>query len=51
MISQKIDNPEILEKIKDGTYRGFSIEGYFSEKLETKDSEEELLTKIIEILK
>lgn len=51
MISQKIDNPEILEKVKDGTYRGFSIEGYFSDKLDTKDAEEELLTKIIEILK
>lgn len=51
MISQKIDNPEILEKIKDGTYRGFSIEGYFADKLDTKEPEEELLTKITEILK
>lgn len=29
-----VDNPEVWEKIKDGEYNGFSLEGYFIEKYE-----------------
>ena len=48
MISQKVDNPEVLAKVKDGTYRGFSIEGYFADKLSTKEpNEEEMLIEAI----
>ena len=32
MISMKIDNEEIYKKAKDGSIRGFSIEGYFADK-------------------
>lgn len=52
MISQKIDNPEVLEKVKDGTYRGFSIEGFFTDRLSKKEDKNysELLNQIKEIL-
>jgi hypothetical protein len=52
MISQKIDNAEVLEKVKDGTYKGFSIEGYFTDKLSKNevDEEMELIKKLKEIL-
>ena len=51
MISQKINNPEVLQKVKDGTYRGFSIEGYFADKLDKKETEEDLtLAQIKELL-
>ena len=52
MISQKIDNPEVLEKVKDGTYRGFSIEGFFTDRLSKKevDQEMELIEQIKSIL-
>ena len=49
MISQKIDNPEVLGKVKDGTYRGFSIEGYFADRLKKSD-EETILEQIKNIL-
>lgn len=29
-----VDNPEVWEKVKDGEYNGFSLEGYFIEKYE-----------------
>jgi hypothetical protein len=50
----KIDNDEVWADIKDGKYLGLSIEGRFSEKeaeLSEVEQEEELLNKIIEILK
>lgn len=48
MISQKVDNPEVLAKVKDGTYRGFSIEGYFADKLQKEEpSEDELMLEAI----
>ena len=34
MISMKVDNPEMWEKVKSGEVKGFSIEGFFSEKVE-----------------
>ena len=48
VIGQKIDNPTVREQIKNGTLKGFSIEGRFSEKTEL--SAEELLDQILEIL-
>jgi hypothetical protein len=53
MISQKINNPEVLQKVKDGTYRGFSIEGYFADKLQMEkkeDLEAQILAEIIKII-
>lgn len=32
-ISMKVDNDEVWEKVKDGTYKGFSIECRFNEEL------------------
>tara|TARA_R100001530_G_C4321241_1_gene155882 strand:+ start:702 stop:1313 length:612 start_codon:yes stop_codon:yes gene_type:complete len=34
MISMKVDNDEVWSKVKSGDVKGFSIEGYFAEKLE-----------------
>ena len=33
MVSMKVDNDEVWNKVKDGTVRGFSIEGMFTEML------------------
>jgi len=34
MVSMKVDNDEIYEKAKNGEVKGFSIEGYFADKLD-----------------
>lgn len=39
MISMKVDNPVMWEKVKSGEVKGFSIEGFFSEKLEASRQE------------
>jgi hypothetical protein len=41
MVAISIDNPDIKDKVKSGEIKGFSIEGFFNEKL--KMSEDELL--------
>ena len=41
MVAISIDNPDIKDKVKSGEIKGFSIEGFFNEKLEM--SEDELL--------
>lgn len=54
MISMKVDNPEVWDKVKAGEVKGFSIEGYFEPaqaKLSTDKSDEELLNEILNILK
>lgn len=45
-IMYKIDNEDILAKIKSGEIRGFSIEGYLSEKLESHNQLDELLKRV-----
>ena len=53
-VVMKIYNDEVWADIKEGKYLGISIEGHFSEKeaeLSEVEQEEELLNKIIEILK
>ncbi len=53
MISMKVDNPEVWDKVKAGEIKGFSIEGYFEPaeaKLSTDKSDEELLNEILNIL-
>ena len=54
-ISMKADNAEVYNLAKEGKIKGFSIEGFFSDKLEKKelskeDKEIEILTEIMEIL-
>ena len=39
MVSMKVDNPEIWKKVKSGEVKGFSIEGYFAEKVEASKQE------------
>jgi hypothetical protein len=54
MISMKVNNDDVWKDVKDGKVKGFSIEGYFADKLEMslQDAEDqELINKIIEILK
>lgn len=53
MISMKVDNAEVWDKVKAGEIKGFSIEGYFEPaeaKLSTDKSDEELLNEILNIL-
>ena len=53
MISMKVDNEEVWNKVKSGDIKGFSIEGYFEPsgtKLSKQPTEEELLNQILEIL-
>ena len=56
MISMKVDNDDIWNNyVKDGSVKGFSIEGYFADKLvkqsAQKDEDTLLINKIKEILK
>lgn len=54
MISMKVNNEDVWKDVKDGKVKGFSIEGYFADKLEMSleaQKEQELIDKIIQILK
>lgn len=54
MISMKVNNEEVWNDVKAGKVKGFSIEGYFADKLEMslqEQEEKELIEKIKEILK
>ncbi len=48
-ISAKVDDPELWAKIKEGKYRGFSVEGLFS--YVKKESEEQILNQFEALLK
>ena len=55
VVIMKIDNDEVWKEVKNGTYLGLSVEGYFSDKVEmsliTEESkEQELIEKIKQIL-
>jgi hypothetical protein len=55
VVIMKIDNDEVWKEVKNGTYLGLSVEGYFSDKLEMssitqQDAEQELIEKIKQIL-
>lgn len=50
MLSMKVDNQEVWEKVKAGEVKGFSIEGYFDSK-EELSKHESLLDQIKNILK
>ena len=62
MISMKVNNDEVWKEVKDGTYKGFSIEGFFSdqanrpkeqieEELSKDQISENLIIKIKDIIK
>lgn len=52
MISMKVNNDEVWKDVKAGKVKGFSIEGYFADKLEMSQMSEEdlLIEKIKEII-
>jgi hypothetical protein len=47
--SFKVENDEVWRQVKDGTFRGFSIEGMFTDRA-SKELDEELIKKLIKIL-
>jgi hypothetical protein len=50
MISMKVDNDQVWNDVKEGKVKGFSIEGFFADKLEMSMEEKEKI-EIIEQLK
>jgi hypothetical protein len=55
MVSMKINNDELWNKIKDGELKGLSIEGYFTDKMEKMSEKtptnEEILSALNEIIR
>lgn len=49
MISMKCNNDDVWNEVKAGKIKGFSIEGYFADKMELAE-EKELIEQIIKIL-
>lgn len=47
--SFKVENDELWEKIKEGEFRGFSVEGIFSEEIE-KEIDENVLDGLVDIM-
>lgn len=50
MIAMKVENEDVWQKVKAGEVKGFSIEGYFADKLEMQMQDEELINQIKKIL-
>ncbi|MBC8304225.1 MAG: hypothetical protein H8E55_51765 [Pelagibacterales bacterium] len=55
MVSMKVDNDEVWDKVKLGEIKGFSIEGFFADKLEKKQDpklteEQKLIKQILDVL-
>lgn len=48
-ISAKVDNDEIWESVKDGTFQGFSVEGMYKQ-LESVSMDEDVINKIIKTI-
>lgn len=50
MLSMKVDNNEVWEQVKGGTIKGFSIEGYFADKLSLKKIANKVLSEVKKLL-
>lgn len=51
IVTMAVDNDDIYQKAKDGTLKGFSIEGYFTDTIKmSKDEDELLIEQIKEVL-
>lgn len=48
--SYKVENDQVWKLIKEGQFKGFSVEGFFDNKY-VKDEDEEAIERIIEIIK
>jgi len=51
MISMKVDNDEVWQDVKDGKVKGFSIEGYFADKMPDSPRQDMSKNEIINQLK
>ena len=54
MVSMKINNNELWQKIKEGELKGLSIEGYFTDRFEgmkQKPTDAEILSALNEIIR
>lgn len=51
MISMKVDDDAIWQKVKDGKLNGFSVQGYFLERAKFSEDKTKLLDEIKDILK
>ena len=47
-VKMKVNNPEIWESVKEGKVRGFSIEGYFTDKLIEASKTKDILDEVCE---
>jgi len=47
VITLKVENDDVLKQIEDGTYKGFSIEGFFAKKLTQLKKEEKEMKKTL----
>jgi hypothetical protein len=47
--TMKVENDDVWAKVKDGTFRGFSIEGIFTDKSE-KELDKKLIDEVIRVL-
>jgi hypothetical protein len=50
MISMKVNNDEVWNKVKAGEVKGFSIEGYFIDKYDMSLQENELIEKLKDLI-
>jgi hypothetical protein len=53
MISMKVDNEDVWQRVKAGEIKGFSIEGYFADKVQMQiqeQSDEDLINQIKQII-
>jgi hypothetical protein len=51
MITMKVRDEDVWQKVKDGKLRGFSVQGYFLEKAKFSNQTDKLINEVINILK
>ncbi len=52
-VTMKVDNEDVWKQVKEGVVKGFSIEGYFTDKIQAmqkQTEEEQMLSKIRQII-
>jgi hypothetical protein len=53
MISMKVNNDDVWQKVKDGEVKGFSIEGHFVDKYEMslqENEDDEIIEKLKDLI-
>ena len=50
MVKMKIENDELWDKVKDGSIKGLSIEGYFTSKFQAMQNQEPTNEEILKAL-